>query len=131
MLRRMTWVGLPLAAFALISLADTPTASADGFSLQIGRLGISSGYHYRTPNYHYRGHSSHRYVVPSYRSYYPGSYYPGHYQSYRPHLDYYPGRYVPHGNHYDYVPGHYRWHSGPHYNGGGHHHHHHGHHHDD
>ncbi len=44
MLRIIKWIGVPILAVALLTGLDAPKAEAgNGFSLQIGRFGISTG----------------------------------------------------------------------------------------
>lgn len=109
MSRKLTWMGVPLLALALVAFCEAPAAQAQGFSLRIGRFGIS--------NY---GHPYGAYRVPVYRSRYGGhygSFYGGHYGHHprRPHYDYHPPQLIPHRGHLDYVPGHYDLHHGNHW----------------
>jgi hypothetical protein len=120
MLRMIKWIGVPVLAVALLTGLDAPKAEAgNGFSLQIGRFGISTG------NYGYgssfnRGYNQRSLGHNSYygaRSYGAGRYGVGNHgaQNYRhgrsyhdtTHLDYHPPQLIPHGNHYDVQPGHY------------------------
>ncbi|OYP31690.1 hypothetical protein [Rhodopirellula sp. MGV] len=119
MFRKLTMIVAPLIAIGALTLADTPAANAQGFSLRIGNYGSSFGAHYggfssRSFGYGvptYRGYSS-------YRSYSPSYGYTSRYRNYhpsRPHIDYYPTQVYRHGNHYDVVPGHYHRHHGGHH----------------
>lgn len=114
MLRPITWITLPVLALALTLTSDTSSAEADGFSIQVGRVGFN-GY---GPHGHRHNYRSYR--VPSYRTHYPayggmyrsndGGYYNDHPR--HPHLDYHGPAIVPHGNHYDVIRGHYDVHDG-------------------
>jgi hypothetical protein len=116
------WLGVPVLAAAMLLVSDTSEANAQGFSLQIGRFGISNyggGYGY---NRGFGGYNSYQSFRPSYH--YGTPVYRSHYRSYhpaRPHYDYHPPSLVPHGNHFDYVPGHYDFHYGGHHGHRGHH----------
>ena len=110
MLRLTKWIGISALAVGLLAFADAPRAQAgDGFSLRLGRFGISTG---RYGNYGYH-------AAPRYRNYYRGytpryrSYY-GHGHHGTPHYDYHGPSLVPHNGHLDYVPGHYDFHRGHH-----------------
>lgn len=114
------WIGIPVLAVAMLLISDTSEAKSQGFSLQVGRFGVSNfgGYSNRgfggyNSNRSYR--SNYHYGTPVYRSNYRSSY-----RSYRPvtpHYDYHAPTVVPHGNHLDYVPGHYDLHYGGHHYG--------------
>ncbi|MCC9603834.1 hypothetical protein LOC67_25060 [Stieleria sp. JC731] len=120
MFRRLTLLVAPVIAVGALMFADTPTASAQGFSIRIGNYGSSFGAHrnsfspysygYGTPSY--RSYRSYRSYSPSYgrSSYGHGSYHPS-----RPHYDYYPPQVIRHGNHYDVIPGHSHLHHGNHH----------------
>ena len=114
---KFSWLGVPVLAVAMMLAGDSPSAEAQGFSLQVGRFGISnyghSGYHrgYRSYRSNYGHHSGRHYGTPIYG----GSH--RSYQSHRPHYDYHGPSLVPHGNHLDYVPGHYDLHYGSHHGG--------------
>ncbi len=96
---------IPALAIALLAVTDAPSADAgNGFSMQIGGLGISTG--------HGHGHGGHGWG-PSIRPVYP--IHGGHW-GHRPffhdtsHFDYHPPQLVPHNGHIDFVPGHYDLH---------------------
>ena len=118
MLKIIKWIIVPALAIALLTGLDAPKAEAgNGFSLQIGGFGISSGGSRYSPRSY--GHSSH------YRGgnrgainrggfgYSRGFGVHGIHRSNRggfhdtTHLDYHPPQLVPHGNHFDVQPGHY------------------------
>jgi hypothetical protein len=119
MSRLIKCLGIPALAVALLVVADNSKAdAANGFALQVGGFGISTGH---------RGHDHARpsaqfSVQPSYQrtfqSSYRRTYQPSFQRSYpRPvrqptyhnttHLDYHAPQLVPHNGHLDYVPGHY------------------------
>lgn len=123
MFRLIKWAAMPVLAVAMMGL-DAPQAKAiDGFRVQIGGLGISSGYRSYRPSYGYhRGYSSgygshyggHHYGGIHYGGiHYGGHHYGGHHYA-RPHYDYHSPSLVPHRGHLDYVPGHYDLHYGHH-----------------
>lgn len=120
MLRFIKWIGVPVLAIALLTGLDAPKAEAgNGFSLQIGGFGISTGnYGYRSSfnrgyNHRSHGYNSHygarNFGVRNYGFGNYGAHHFGHRGSYHDttHLDYHPPELIRHGNHYDIQPGHY------------------------
>ena len=116
----LRWLGVPALAAAMLVFGDTPKADAQGFSLQIGRFGVSNYGHSSYRNYGgYRSYRPSYHVgTPIYSSRYRSGY--RAYNSVQPHYDYHAPSLVPHGNHLDYVPGHYDLHYGSHHGHFGH-----------
>lgn len=110
MLRMITWIGVPVLAVALLTGLDSPKAEAgNGFSLQIGRFGISTG----GAGYGYNSFYGNRY----YGGGFPGAGHDGRRPWYHDttHLDYHPPELIRHGRHFHVQPGHYDVHRSGHW----------------
>lgn len=105
-------------ALTLLAITDSPNASAQGFSIQVGGFGISNGHH---GHQHFGPSIRPIQRVQSYRvqpvrrySAYPNFGRTPYFHN-TTHLDYHGPKLVPHNGHLDYVPGHYHVHQTGHW----------------